>query len=301
MNTVNTKQFVLQLGALITLYLSLSFLLVLIFGIINLRFPDAAESYWALESAASSVRLGIAMVIVFFPAYLGFTRVVNKLRRSDKSQTYLSLTRWIIYLSLLVGGLILLGDLVAVIRAFLEGEITVRFILKAAAVFVVIGSAFYYYLLDAKDYWMTHERTSLWCGAAALITIIGFVGIGLTHIETPSEVRERRLDDKQVNDLQEMQWRVYTHFETVGELPTTLDVIQNGAPLPVAAPERTPYRYEVTETGFALCATFSFPSQSGDWYLTCSIVEPDSAGIKGMDNWNHDAGEVCFERIVKRE
>jgi hypothetical protein len=37
----------------------------------------------------------------------------------------------LVYLSLLVGGGVLLGDLVAVILAFLNGEITTRFILKA--------------------------------------------------------------------------------------------------------------------------------------------------------------------------
>ena len=44
------KHFVLQLGSLITLYLSIGFLLVLLFSIINLIYPDAAEGYWRLET-----------------------------------------------------------------------------------------------------------------------------------------------------------------------------------------------------------------------------------------------------------
>lgn len=298
MNMETAKQFVLQLGALITLYLSLSFVLVLIFGIINLRFPDAAEGYWQIEQAGSSVRLGIAMVVVFFPAYLGFTRVVNKMRRQNTEQTYLPLTRWLIYLSLLVSGLILLGDLVVVINTFLEGEITVRFILKALAVLVVIGSAFYYYLLDAKDYWLTHEQQSVWCGVGAGLLVAAVVGVGFMHIETPAEVRERRLDEKQLTDLQDIQWRIYNHLEVQQELPADLAIIQAGAPLPVAAPERTPYRYEVTDTGFALCATFAYPSAVGDPYLTRPMMPSEEKLIKGMDDWTHGAGEVCFERTV---
>jgi hypothetical protein len=48
----------------------------------------------------------------------------------------------LVYLSLLVGGGVLLGDLVAIILAFLNGEITTRFILKAGVLLVVVGAAF---------------------------------------------------------------------------------------------------------------------------------------------------------------
>lgn len=303
METATIKQFVLQLGALITLYLSLSFILVLVFGIINIRFPDAAEGYWAIESAASSVRLGIAMVIVFFPAYLVFTRVVNRLRRTNTHQTYLPITRWLIYLSLLVSGLILLGDLVVVINAFLEGEITIRFILKALAVLVVIGSAFGYYLLDAREYWLTHERESIWCGLAAAAAVAAVISFGFMNIETPSEVRERHLDEKQLTDLQEIQWRVEEYVAINQALPESLAVIYGEMPVPTAPEDRAAYRYEVTDSGFVLCATFAAQSTSDvNKNFSRPIAAPESKQpyIINAYNWEHAAGEFCFERIVKQ-
>ena len=120
------KHFVLQLGSLVSLYLSLTFLLVLLFGAINIIFPDAADYVWEVESAQSQIRIGIAMVIVFFPTYLLITRIVNQARRKEQNGAYLGLTKWLIYLSLLVGGLVLLIDLVVVIMTFLEGEISER-------------------------------------------------------------------------------------------------------------------------------------------------------------------------------
>jgi hypothetical protein len=238
------------------------------------------------------------MVVVFLPAYLGFTRVVNKMRRQSTEQTYLPLTRWLIYLSLLVSGLVLLGDLVVVINTFLEGEITVRFILKALAVLVVVGSAFYYYLLDARDYWLSHEQQSVWCGIGAGVLAAAIVGVGFMHIEAPAEVRERRLDEKQLSDLQEIQWRIYNHLETQAKLPADLAVLEATAPLPTAAQERTLYRYQLTEAGFELCATFAYPSAVGDPYATRPVAAPEGQLIKGMDDWEHGAGEVCFLRIV---
>jgi hypothetical protein len=128
MNHNTPKHFALQIGSLISLYLSLAFLLVLLFGIINLKFSDATQGYWAIESASSSVRLGIAMLAVFFPTYLVLTRLVNKLRRGKNAEQYLTLTKWLIYSSLTIGIGALLIDLAVIIMTFLEGEVTARFI-----------------------------------------------------------------------------------------------------------------------------------------------------------------------------
>ena len=165
------KSFVLQLGSLIALYVSLSALVAITFGIINLIFPDEAMGYWQYESSQSQIRFGIAMLIVFFPVYVALTRTVNQLRRKS-GEKYLTLTKWLIYLSLLGGGGILLGDLVAVIFAFLDGEITVRFILKALALLIIIGAAFKYYLLDARGYWNTHEEQSKIFAAGGAVVVV---------------------------------------------------------------------------------------------------------------------------------
>jgi hypothetical protein len=294
------KHFVLQLGSLASLYLSLGFLLVLVFGIINLRFPDPAEGYWALESAASGVRIGIAMVVVFFPTYLILTRIVNRLRRTGTSDTYLTLTKWLIYLSLLIGGGILLGDLVAVIIGFLEGELTVRFLLKALAVFVVTGAAFYYYILDARGYWLTHEQQSVWFGIGASIVVASALIMGVYHIEAPAEVRERKLDEKQITDLQNIQWTIVGYYTREGTLPPTLEIaFAPGMTIPIAPEDRPSYRYTTTEDGFSLCATFSHASAIDAFARP--FFEDQTQPFRGLENWEHGTGEYCFERITNTQ
>ncbi len=291
------KHFVLQLGSLISLYLSLSFLLVLIFGIINLAFPDAIEGYWAIESASESVRLGIAMVLVFFPTYILLTRIVNKLRRKEKNSAYLGLTKWLIYLSLLVSGLVLLGDLVAVIMTFLEGEITERFILKALAVLFVIGTAFYYYILDARGYWLKNEQKSIAfsLGAGAVVCIA--LAYGFTNIETPATVREMKLDEKQIQDLQSIQWQLEDYLTTSSStLPLTLTELFGDFPVPTAPLGRDNYEYKKTDIGFDLCATFA-----SDSFTTVDqfSARPEPAmSIKNGNDWRYEAGKYCFERVV---
>lgn len=297
MENNTAKHFVLQLGSLISLYLSLSFLLVLIFGIINVSFPDASEGYWAIESAGESIRLGIAMVLVFFPTYLVLTRIVNKLRRTEKNSAYLGLTKWLIYLSLLVSGLVLLGDLVAVIMAFLGGEITQRFIFKAAAVLVVIGAAFHYYILDARGFWLKNEQKSIMFGIGAGIVVFVALSYGFTNIETPATVREMKLDEKQLQDLQTIQWQIEDYLITTSSTtPITLEEMYGDFPIPSAPEGRDAYEYKQTDVGFDLCATFAFDSfENVDQYT--SRIDP-TMPIKNGNDWRFEAGKYCFERVV---
>lgn len=264
-------------------------------------FPDAIDNYWAIESAHSSVRIGIAMVLVFFPTYLLLTRTVNKMRRSEAGGAYLVLTKWLVYLSLLIGGGVLLGDLVAVIMTFLEGEITQRFILKALAVFVVVGAAFYYYILDAKGFWLKNEQKSILFAFGAIVVVLISLGFGFKNIETPSEVRERKLDAQQITDLQQLQWRIQDHAVVNSAVPASLDQLSNGAV--TAAPEDRPaYRYNVTAEGFELCATFAQPSSDSENFMYQTSVVPEAKMmVKNPDNWQHEAGEVCFKRIVTQD
>lgn len=85
---------------------------------------DAADGYYGITSAKEGLKWGIAMVIVFFPTYLVLTRVVNKGRRDSASHSYLDLRKSLINLSILIARGILLGDLVEVIMANLNGDIT---------------------------------------------------------------------------------------------------------------------------------------------------------------------------------
>ena len=286
------KNFVLQLGSLASLYLSVAFFLVLVFGYINIRFPDSLDSVWQLESAASSIRLGFAMVLVFFPTYLYLTRVVNKNRRNSTDHMYLGLTKWLIYLSLLVGGAVLLGDLVAVIMGFLEGDLTQRFMFKVFAVFAVTGAAFYYYIKDAQGYWIKNEKTSVAYGAGAVVIVAAMLATSLSYIETPAEVRESKTDTQMVSDLQDMQWRIEAFHRTEDALPESLAQLFGEFAVPTPPEGRPAYTYTVeSETEYSLCAEF----------LNDSAAMYDSRAMPIMEknyNWEHKAGTWCFEREI---
>ncbi len=294
------RNVVLQVGSLIALYLSASFLLTLVFGLINISYPSATDSYWEIESATESIRLGIAMLIVFFPTYLVLTRLMNRFRRVEHGALYQNITKWLIYLSLLIGGLVLLGTLVTTIYTFLNGDLTTRFILKAAAVIAVVGAAFHYYVLDAKGVWVREEGKSVMYGVGAALLVFLAISYGIANIETPAVVREMKLDEEQLNDLRNMQWEVDNYMAmSSSTLPNTLEdaYALSAQDVPVAPEGREAYSYEKTDKGFKLCATFSRDSVPNE-FMDTSYVDP-AARIKNPENWNYKEGRYCFERVVK--
>lgn len=294
------KNFVLQLGSLVALFVSIPAFIALLFGIINIQFPDAADSYWQVESAGNAIRYSIAVLVIFFPAYLTLTRMVNNSRRGE-GQKYHIVTKWLIYLALLVGGLVMLIDLAVVVFTFLNGEITTRFILKAVALLAVIAAAFYYYLLDARDHWQKKEKISVLIGLVTLAIVLVSVVVGYLRIEAPSVVREIKIDNEQLNDLRDMQWRVEEFYQVNGLLPDGLEDIFQDLPTPTAPENRESYGYRKTGSDtYELCATFSQPTPESERGSYKYAV--DSSMLYQNQNWDHIAGRKCFERkAVKPE
>ncbi len=301
MDMENTpRNVILQVGSLIALYLSVSFILTLVFGLINVMIPNAADNYWEIESATESIRIGIAMVVVFYPTYLVLARLMNKFRRVEQGQLYQHITKWLIYLSLLVGGLILLGTLVTTIYTFLNGDITMRFVLKAGAVIVIVGAAFSYYVLDARGYWIKEEKKSIFGGAMVSVVVLLVLILGLQNIETPTTVREMKIDDMQLSDLQNIQWQIIAFMNTSSStLPDTLEQAyeDSGALVPTAPEGREAYSYEKTTNGFELCATFRH-NRTNDDIGTASYIDP-TVPLKGTENWSYSAGRHCFVRTIR--
>ncbi len=288
----NAKHFALQLGALIALYISIGALIQLLFGIITIKFPDELNVYWEGDAASSSIRFAIALLIVSFPTYITLTRLINTARRAGSA--YLPFTKWIIYLSLLVGGIVLLGDLVSVINNFLNGGLTHRFLLQALTVLVVVGSAFTYYLYDAKGYWHKEEQKSKTYGMAVAALVIISIVVGYLNIESPAEVREHQTDSQQISDLGTIQSFILNYYAIGRRLPSSLEDLDVNESIPKAPEGRAPYTYELVKADtFKLCAEFVYPGT-----LDYSHGYYESSMVKNPDDWTHEKGDWCFTRVI---
>lgn len=126
------------------LYTSTTSLILLFFTYINFAFPDPAWriSYAQLEETLSIIRAQLAIVIVSFPIFLVLWHfLLREVRRYPEKG---AMRRWLGYLSVFVGAITLAGDVMTLIYYLLEGQLTVRFVLKAAVLFLIAGSLVLY-------------------------------------------------------------------------------------------------------------------------------------------------------------
>jgi hypothetical protein len=300
MSKTTPKNFILQIGALIALYVSVTAILILIFSVTNLKFPDAAASSWETSSAREAVRGSIAMLLVFFPAFLVFTRLSNQDRRKYTQGEYNTLARWAVYASILGGILILLGDLVTLINFFLNGEITQRFLIKVFALIIVVGLTLHYYILDIRGFFKKRADKAMYFAFGALSLVIVSLAYGYSYIETPSEVRAQRIDQQQISDLQDIQWRIDDWYVANKTVPDTLTDLYNGQKLPTAPEEREAYTYNKEDsTHYELCATFERSSGDSEDRFSAMVKPIDNGSLLfNNNNWEHEAGRKCFQRII---
>jgi hypothetical protein len=146
------KDFFLHLLSMVTLYASAISFTVIAFQTINIWIPDALASYYEPQSARSLIRGALSFLIVVFPVYLLTAWSLSKSYEKDKNKRKIWVRKWLVYFTLFVAAVIILGSLIALVNAFMNGEVTVRFILKFLAVVFVTGSIFGYYLWDEKHY-----------------------------------------------------------------------------------------------------------------------------------------------------
>lgn len=302
MNIQSAKNFALQIGALICLFTSLWAMVSICFGLSNIFFPNDVEYSWELANSQNTVRYGIALLVVFFPTFLLLTRKVNQMRRADPD-SYHNLTRWIVYLALVVGGIVLLGNLVAVIFEFLNGELTNRFALRSGSLLAIVGVAFVYYLKDTRGYWDERPKASIWVGIGSGVVALALVIVGFLNIDSPAKVREVKLDERQVSDLQEIQYNLEAYYQKEQALPESLDQVYVDILPPQAPAGRAAYRYQATGADtYNLCATFAYVTPGETARETEMMNYDRGLGYYPSNyDWTHAAGEKCFERKVMME
>jgi len=149
------KDFFLNLLSMVALYMSAGSFIALIFQYINIFFPDVLDSgnYGdPLDVAYRVIRFAVSTLIVSFPVYLLSLRFMGKDYVVNPEKRNLRIRKWLVYFTLFVVSVIIMGDFIALINTFLGGELTVRFILKVLTVLAVTGSIFWYYLWDLRKY-----------------------------------------------------------------------------------------------------------------------------------------------------
>ncbi|MBI3866471.1 MAG: hypothetical protein HY290_31710 [Planctomycetia bacterium] len=143
----------LHLVTFTALYASAISLVFLGFTYIEFWFPDPAmrSSTYQVDAALSGIRAQLATLIVSYPLFLAAWSYLLREVRHAPEKAKSGIRRWLSFLSLFVGAVTIMTDVIFVVYYLVEGDLTVRFLLKVLALLVITGSIFVYLSLVLRS------------------------------------------------------------------------------------------------------------------------------------------------------
>src|SRR6185369_6349431 len=210
----------------------------------------------------------------------------------------LRIRRWLLYFTVFVASLVVIGDLITLIHSFLGGDLTTAFILKVLTVFFIAGSTLFYYLSELRN--RDYPRVAFQ-GLIILVVALA-VSYGFYVAGSPQNQRLVRFDQQKVNDLQSIQsYLVYNYWQQKGSLPASIDALNDPISnfiVPKDPQTGQSYEYRVTgQHSFQICASFNkesvIQSPTGIKPMTAPVGSDTLNG-----SWDHGVGQVCFDRTI---
>ena len=289
-----------QLLAIIGLYVSVIAFGALIFGLININFPDVL-SYDYGDYAKQSLKWPLAILVIVFPLFIGWNSYLQKDLEQNPEKKELKSRKWFLYFTLFAAAIVIIGDLVALVFRFLSGDLTIQFILKVFTVFLIAAAVFTYYLWNIRKSVPAARHPKM---KGAFSIVFGFFSTG-----SPFAERTKRFDQRRIQDLQAIQYEIINYWQAKERLPETIDQLRDDIRgfIPPRDPETgEPYGYRMAGVlEFQLCADFKASNRESQLPdgpkaipLTREVIYP---AVPYNESWLHDAGEACFSRTIDPE
>lgn len=285
-----------HLLAIIALYLSAVSFGVVVFSFIARWFPDPLV--YPAGASLGPLRWALSTLIIVFPAYIWVSWATARSAVRDPLLRSLRSRRWLYHFTVFAASVVIIGDLVALVFNFLNGDLTARFLLKVAVVLFIALAIFIYYLWNIRREGMASSDPRMRILVFGVIAVVVAVSIyGLVMAGSPFRERERRFDDRRTGDLQNIQWQIVNFWQRKDRLPASLDELRDdisGFISPQDPETGEAYDYRVTgPLAFELCAVFRAEDRVGP------AIGPRPLGPEpGTQNWTHGVGRVCFARAI---
>lgn len=191
----------------------------LMLGVITMVLPEPGDSYsrWRLNS----LRWSMAAVIVFTPAFLWLHAKDTAAVKANPVRKFGTLRRWLTAIAILAAALTLASDAIYVIYAFLKGDLTRQFIVKACAVALMAGVVLTYFRQERQTQTPARFNPGAWLAAG--LTALS-LGLSLWLSGGPLQGQKETRDLTRLEELQTLRADVAAcqDFRENG-LPAALD------------------------------------------------------------------------------
>lgn len=238
-------------------------LVVLGFLLTDMLLPEQGQN---LRYVRAGMRWPIAALIAFTPVFLLLNRAIQRKSAADQGRRRSLVRKWVASVTLLIATVSLLGDLVVTLFSLLNGEMTLRFAIKAVIVAVVAGLVFAYYRdeLD-EDTGPDAKANQRGLAVSAILACVAVAVVaGLIIGGGPIRARQENRDSERYGDLMAINRHVECRISEVGRIPDTLE---NSEICPADFPTNDPYTgdayafSQIDDRHWRVCADFELPDQ----------------------------------------
>jgi hypothetical protein len=290
--------YMLSLVALIFMALSAG---IIVFQIINKNIIDALQVFRGRYSS-DALKFAISAIIISAPIYYLTVTQINKNLFKGLLDKDSGVRKWLTYFILFVSSVVMLGWLIATIYNFLDGELTVKFVLKALTAIAISTAIFTYYLYDIKrdNVVGVKDKVARAYFYGSLFVVIVVLVSAFIFVESPRETRNIKHDQGVINKFNQIDGAINTYYRDNKKLPESLDelmtadtyyLIERDIEDP-ATKKRFEYK-RVDETTYELCAVFMTASkdyeENGDYRYYYD------------KRWRHEAGYQCLRQKVRED
>ncbi|MFH1029822.1 MAG: DUF5671 domain-containing protein [bacterium] len=269
---------------------------LIIFQIINKHIVDALASYRTCYSP-EALKFAISAIIISTPIYYVLVWQIYKglflgiLDKEASCRTKLN------YVILFISSIVIIGYLIGIVYNFLDGELTVKFILKALTALIISAGVLSYYIYEIKRKEVVGKKSKVIkiYFFVSLVAVISTLISGFIFVELPKDNRARRKDEQLLNDINNVNFAVEEFYKIKKRLPVdfkelvkeNIQIMQNLSNFE----EEGNIIYEFEEKNkYRFCAVFltSNKSAQNDCF----------GGGYWEQEWGHDKGYQCFEKSV---
>ncbi|MBT4277201.1 hypothetical protein HOD96_00430 [Candidatus Falkowbacteria bacterium] len=269
---------------------------MIIFQIINKNIIDLINEYSARYSP-EQLKFAISALIVSVPVYYLTMRQIHKNLFSGALNKDSGVRKWLTYFVLLVSSVVMISWFIGTINGFLDGELTLKFILKSLTAIGIAAIIFSFYLYDIKRESVENQKDKVikFYLIGSLVLILSVFTASLFFVESPQETRNRKLDNAVLQKFDEIDMAMNEYYNEYKKLPENLEKIKDEFVyitekdlLNPITEKKIEYKV-VGEKSFELCSDFKTSNEE-------EAVERNGSY---KDRWLHESGYQCLKQKVR--
>lgn len=269
---------------------------VAIFQIINKKVVDLLTlAPGGFEQEA--LKIAISAIIIAAPIYFVMMWLINKNILAGKLEKESGVRKWLTYFILLISAVVMIGWLIGTINSFLNGELSLKFILKSLTSILISAAIFSYYLYDIRRKDMGKNNNLIKAYFFGSITAVSIaLAASFFFIDSPLTVRLQKYDQNIINKLNEISYAIDAYYGENGGLPADLSKLLKGGST-----------YFMTENNITDPSTnniFGYKVSAKDMYELCASFKTDNRDLAGDKSayvdtrWLHGSGYQCLKQRV---